>query len=267
MKTERISPALGVRIDKLDLAQVNTDLIGELRVQLNEHHLLAISGQDLNEDELHQFGSMWGELLTHPSSVNRDNPYVQVLASRGKSKGRVFGAWHSDMSWHPTPPWITMLHARETPAFGGDTGYANQHLAWEYLDQAGKDRGRSHRRHLPSADSLHELRANHSGKQFGEHVPDSIHPIVRTHDENGKVALYVNPEFTTHVMDLGESDSMKVLFSLWVHSLTQEFCYRHTWLPGDLVIWDNRSLMHTAILDYDTPRYMTRVVVTGNKPH
>ena len=266
MNSERISPALGVRISGIDLTQASDDLIGDLRKNLIQYHLVAVSGQDLDEKALHEFGARWGELLTHPASEKRENPYVQVLASKGSGKGRVFGAWHSDMSWHPTPPWITMLHARETPGFGGDTGYANQHMAWDFLDQARKDQGRSHRRFLPSSESLSQLAANHSGKQFGPTVPDSIHPVVRTHNESGKLALYVNPEFTTHLIAKEEQESVKMLFALWMHATTQEFCYRHSWLPGDIVIWDNRSVMHTAIIDYEAPRYMTRVVVKGDKP-
>ena len=257
---------MGVRISGVDLKQADLDVVGELRALLNQHHLVCVSQQDLSEDEQYEFGSLWGELLTHPASMRRPNPHVQVLAGSGKAKNKVFGAWHSDMTWHPTPPWITMLHARTIPKFGGDTGYANQHLAWEHLEQARKDVRRSHRRYLPEAEQLLDLKANHTGKGFGPEVPDSIHPVIRTHNENGKQALYVNPEFTTHIVDVPEQESRNLLFPLWVHATTEEFCYRHHWQLGDLVIWDNRSVMHTAILDYEEPRAMYRVVVKGDKP-
>ena len=257
---------MGVRVDGLDLHNATNDLVGSLRDLLNQNHLVVVSDQDLEDEDYQEFGKLWGELLTHPASEHRPNPYVQYLAGNGKAKGRAFGSWHSDMTWHPTPPWITMLHAREIPNFGGDTGYANQHMAWEYLDLAIRDTRRSHRRHLPSMESLRELKANHTGKGFGEHVPDSVHPVIRTHDESGKEALYVNPEFTTHIVDMPSEDSVKTLFPLWIHAITEEFCYRHRWQPGDLVIWDNRSVMHTAILDYESQRTMTRLVVKGKTP-
>ena len=257
---------MGVRVSEIDLQVANTDLVGELRQLLMKYNLVAVSNQDLHEEQMQAFGQLWGELLTHPASESRPNPYIQTLAGNGKAKGRVFGSWHSDMTWHPTPPWITMLHARRIPGFGGDTGYANQHLAWEYLDQAIRDTRRVHRRYLSDANSLRELRANHTGKGFGQHVPDSVHPVVRTHDETGREALYVNPEFTTHIVDVPAEESISILFPVWLHAVTEEFCYRHHWIPGDLVIWDNRSVMHTAILDYEEPRSMTRVVVKGDVP-
>ena len=257
---------MGVRIEGLKLQAETEDLIAELRNQLLYQHLVVVANQNLDDVELMTFAEKWGDLLTHPASEHRPNPYVQYLAGSGKAKGRVFGSWHSDMTWHPTPPWITMLHAREIPGFGGDTGYANQHLALEHLDQARKDLRRSHRRYLPSTAQLTGLQANHTGKGFGPNVPDSVHPIIRTHDETGRQALYVNPEFTTHITEMDPTESIGMLFPLWLHSVTEEFCYRHRWQPGDLVIWDNRSVMHTAILDYERQRTMARVVVKGDKP-
>ena len=123
IRTEPLSPAMGVRVNGLDLKSANDTMVGELRDLLNTHHLVCVSEQDLHEEEQQAFGALWGELLTHPAAMKRSNPYVQVLAGDGRAKNRAFGSWHSDMTWHPTPPWITMLHARTIPGFGGDTGY------------------------------------------------------------------------------------------------------------------------------------------------
>ena len=258
---------MGARVSKIDLRAANEDLVAELRDLLLKHEVVAISNQNLHEDELQRFGSLWGELLTHPSSERRERPHVQVLASKNGAKGRGLGSWHSDMSWHPTPPWITMLHARTIPNFGGDTGYANQRLAFEYLDLATKDKRRSHRKRLATPAEIENLAANHTGKGFGPQVPDSVHPVIRTHNETGNKALYVNPEFTTHIVDVTDAESDRILWPLWLHCVAEEFVYRHKWLPGDLVLWDNRSVMHTSILDYDEPRAMTRVVIKGDSPH
>ena len=266
MKVESVSAAMGVRVTGVDLHQTSDDLIGDLRSLLVEHHVLVIGDQDLHRPELQEFGFKWGELMTHPSGMDRDSPYVQMLASEGGIRGKAFGAWHSDMSWHPTPPRITMLHARKLPPSGGDTGYANQHLAWESLDRAATDKRRASRRELPTREDLAGLRAFHRGKGFGPDVPDSVHPLVRVHDETQRPALYVNPEFTTHIVEIPETDSKLMLWALWTHAITLEFTYRHAWSTGDLVIWDNRSVMHTAILDYDAPRAMSRVVVKGDAP-
>ena len=262
-RIEPIAPAMGVRVSGVDVRYASPDLVGELRAALLRHHLLVVDGQDLQDEELQVFGTRWGQLLSHPSSARSSNPYVQKLASRSGVRGTGYGAWHSDMSWHPTPPWITMLHARTLPARGGDTGFANQQLAWQALDRAAKDRGRMFRRDLPTSDELLGLRANHTGKRFGAEVPDSTHPMIRLHDETARSALYVNPEFTSHVVGLGESASKLMLYALWVHATGLEFCYRHRWRTGDLAIWDNRTVMHTSILDYDERRELAHVVVKG----
>lgn len=267
LAVERIAPALGARVAGVDVRRASPTLVEALRAALLEHHLLIVADQHaLGDEALQAFGSAWGELLTHPSSAHRANPTVQMLASRSGARGRGYGAWHSDMSWHPTPPWITMLHARTLPAWGGDTGFANQHLAFEALDRAAEDRGRMFRRDLRTASAVVALAANHTGKRFGPKVPDSVHPVVRTHDESRRPALYVNPEFTSHIVGLPESASKLMLYALWSHATGLEFCYRHRWSPGDLAIWDNRSVMHTSILDYDEPRALARVVVKGKAP-
>ena len=279
---------MGARVSDVRLAGASADLVGALRGALLEHHLLVVSDQNLDAEALQAFGEQWGELLTHPASAHAPNPYVQTIGgnpggrkpSRGKGRQRAdgpsppeararrrgYGAWHSDMSWHPTPPWITMLHARTLPSWGGDTGFANQQWAWEALDSAARDRGRMFRRDLPAAEDLLGRRANHTGKRFGADVPDSVHPVVRTHNESGRAALYVNPEFTSHILGMDDAASRILLYGLWMHCTGLEFVYRHRWRPGDICIWDNRSVMHTSILDYDAPRALMRVVVKGDVP-
>lgn len=263
---ERLSPALGAHVSGLDLTECSADLVSVLRKLLHQVGVVVVANQYMREEELLQFGLRWGELLTHPTSVKKTNPYVQVLASTDGVRGRGLGSWHSDMSWHPTPPRITMLYGRKIPKHGGDTCYSNQRLALEMLDVAGRDKRRSHRRDMPSRQDIEGFRANHTGKGFGEDVPDSVHPVIRTHDETESQALYVNPEFTTHLVDIDRAESDRILWPLWMHAISEEFVYRHRWHAGDLVIWDNRLVMHTAILDYDTPRTMLRVVVKGDVP-
>ena len=266
MRTERLAPAMGLHIEGLDLRAASEDLVATLRAELVEHHVLVVRGQSLRAQELQTFGQQWGELLTHPSGMNKAAPYVQTLVTKRGVVGRRFGAWHSDMTWHPTPPSVTMLHGRVCPSWGGDTGYANQVKAWEALDQAKRDDHRSFRQGLAAQADLKGLRALHSGKQFGEGVPESVHPVVRTHDESGKQALYVNPEFTSRIENVDEHQSRLLLWPLWMHAVSMEFVYRHRWTEGDLVIWDNRAVMHTAIVDHESERFMQRVVVKGGVP-
>lgn len=254
------SVALGARVEGIDLATDHgDDLIDHLRALLLEHHLLVLPGQDLTPTALEAFGRRWGDLLTHPATKHRDTDFVQWIGSRGRKfhfvpgVHGVNGGWHSDMTWHSTPPIITGLHARCLPQVGGDTAFANQHLAYETLDDETKDR-------------LEGLQAFHTGKVFGPDVEDSIHPVVRTHDQSGRKALYVNANFTKHIVDLPGDESDRLLHRLFAHAVLPEFTYRHHWALDDLVLWDNRSVMHYAIGDYDERRVMHRFVVKGGKP-
>ena len=257
----RASVALGARVEGVDLSgDASEELIAHLRSLMQEHHLLILPEQDLSPVELERFGRKWGDLLTHPATKHHDTPYVQFIggkeqkfkAFRGIHPG--FVGWHSDMTWHSTPPRITGLQARRLPPEGGDTAFANQHLAYETLDDEVKEQ-------------IAALTAFHTGKVFGPDVEDSIHPVVRTHDETGRKALFVNANFTKYICDVPDADSRLLLYRLFAHSVLPEFTYRHHWAMNDLVLWDNRSVMHYAIQDYTELRIMHRIVVKGNKPH
>ncbi|MCY3821215.1 MAG: TauD/TfdA family dioxygenase [Gammaproteobacteria bacterium] len=256
-----VSVPMGARMEGLDLSRDGgAEVIQELRELLLEYHLLLIPGQRLSALDLAAFGRRWGELLTHPATKHRDTDYVQWIGSKADRKFTFFrgvhpfgGGWHSDMTWHPTPPVITGLHARRLPSSGGDTAFANQHLAHETLDDETRER-------------IAELRAFHTGKVFGPDVEDSVHPVVRTHEETGRKALYVNGNFTKYILDLPSGESEALLYRLFAHATRPEFTYRHRWEPDDLVLWDNRSVMHYAVRDYDEQRIMHRFVVKGGTP-
>ena len=253
------SVAVGARVEGIDLTDDSGGAMEHLRSLMREHHLLVLPGQELSALELEAFGRRWGELLTHPAAKHRDTPYVQWIGSPGRHL-KFFsgvhpagGGWHSDMTWHSTPPMISGLHARQLPSSGGDTLFANQHRAWDTLAEDLRER-------------VSNMTAFHTGKVFGPDVEDSEHPVVRTHDETGRKALYVNPNFTKHLVGVDDAESQDLLFRLFSHCTRPEFTYRHQWEVGDLVLWDNRSVMHYAVSDYDERRVMHRIVVKGGTP-
>ena len=253
--------ALGARVEGVDLARDgdDDDTIAELRELLLAHHLLVLPEQRLSALELERFGRRWGDLLTHPATRHRETDFVQWIG--GKERMFKFfpgvhpfgGGWHSDMTWHSTPPIITGLHAQRLPKSGGDTAFANQHLAYDTLDEETRAR-------------IGTLNAFHTGKVFGPEVEDSVHPVVRTHEESGRKALYVNGNFTKHIIGMPPDESEALLYRLFSHATRPEFVYRHHWQLHDLVLWDNRSVMHYAIADYEEPRIMHRIVVQGGVP-
>ncbi len=259
---EQASVALGARVEGLDVrsdkSQETIDLLHDLMM---EHHLLVLPNQDLSALELEDFGRRWGELLTHPATKHRDTQYVQWIGSSAEGRNFKFfpgshpagGGWHSDMTWHSTPPKYTGLLARRLPSMGGDTIFSNQHVAYDTLPSEFKE-------------AIESKKAFHTGKVFGPDVEDSIHPVVRTHDESGRKALYVNPNFTKYIVGMPADESEALLFRIFTHFVRPEFTYRHTWAVNDLVLWDNRSVMHYAIADYSEQRIMHRIVVQGDVP-
>ena len=252
MTVARAEPNIGARVEGVDLSDGGSpELIAELRRLLLDHHVLVIAGQDLSATELAAFAAQWGELLTHPATQHEDTPFIQFIPGSG-ARG-TFGTWHSDMTWHPTPPIISMLHARRLPDAGGDTCFVNQHLAYETLPDDLKQ-------------ALDGASGYHSGAIFGPDTPDSVHPAVRTHDESGRRALYINAAFTTHLVDMDADESRRIMDQALLHATRVEFLYRHRWQLHDIVIWDNRSVMHCPSVDYEGKRYMHRAVVKGGVP-
>jgi taurine dioxygenase len=180
--------------------------------------------------------------------------------------------WHSDLSYKETPSLGSLLHAQELPAEGGDTLFANMHLAWDTLPQALRDavNGRfAEHTYLAKYAELQKRspwRPNLSAEQIAQ-VKPVVQPIVRTHPETGRRALFVSEHFTTRVIVMPEDESRDLLQALFDHSVREEHLYRHQWREHDLVFWDNRSLMHLAAGTPDhLRRKMFRTTIEGDTP-
>ena len=162
-----------------------------------------------------------------------------------------------------------MLHAVRLPDQGGDTQYVNMYLAYDGLPE-------EIRRRIACLRAIHVYQSRHSARKLmalstadRRHVPDSItHPIVRTHPESGRKAIYLNPIRIEGIVGMPEGDALALLAELLDHSTRPRFQYRHQWRPRDLVIWDNRCLLHKANGDYDMNqvRYLYRVMLQGDTP-
>jgi taurine dioxygenase len=225
-----------------------------------QHHVLVFPDQDLSVTDQLVFASRWGPLQCHPYNGTPDHPELMRLENHGKERDPN-EHWHSDMSYEPVPPKLTMLYALEAPALGGDTAFANQHLALAGVS----DELRSHlvtMRAVHSAEGLARLY-----RQDPAQAPRAVHPVVRRHDERGDDALYVCRAFTTRFEGWRRAESAGLLEFLFEHSARPDFQARHHWRAGDLVMWDNRSVLHYAVHDHgDEPRTMHRVQVQGTPP-
>ena len=260
MKIRRLGAPLGAVVEDLDVRNVNDATWPEVNRLFCEYKVLVFRNQHLAPEEQMNFAKRWGPLLRHPYSGLKDFPDIIELKNQGKAKD-INQHWHSDMTYSTTPPKLTMLYAHAAPGIGGDTAFANQELAYDGLSSG-----------LRAA--LDSLRAVHSAAGLAvingedpKNAPRAEHPVVRTHDETGKRALYVCRAFTQHFVGWRREESESLLAYLYQHSARPEFQARHVWQPGDLAMWDNRSLLHFAVHDHaDEPRVIHRLQVVGTAP-
>ena len=280
-----LSPVLGAEITGLDIAQpMGENLAKDIRQSwLDAGGLLVIRDQTLTTEQHIQFSRHFGPLFGAPGetplqeTVSRylhpDHPEIYRVSNQvenGKPKGRAGAGtyWHSDVSFKQRPASASIMHAIEIPDIGGDTLFCNMTAAYEALSGAMKEMLAPLHAHHDFAQTA----ATHFAKPVvieedlkGENR--AVHPVVRTHGDTGRKSLYVNPGMTTGLDNFDDEESAVLLGFLFDHATQPEFTFRHHYRQGDVVMWDNRSLMHYAINDYgDQPRYMERTTSIGQKP-
>jgi len=280
-----ISPVLGAKITGLDLSKpMGGNVIAEIRqTWLEAGGLVVFPEQSMTIKEhiafSRQFGPLFGEpgQLPLQETVSRylhpDHPEIYRVSNKienGEPKGRAGAGtyWHSDVAFKPVPAAASILHAIEVPASGGDTLFCNMTAAYEELSDVLKDM-------LAPLRAVNDF-AQTAANQFANPivVEDDLkgsnraaHPVVRTHGETGRKSLFVNPGTTTHLENFHPGESAALLDMLFRHATKPDFCIRHSYSQGDVVMWDNRSLMHYAVDDYeDQPRYMERTTGIGETP-
>lgn len=257
MEITRFAAPLGAVVEGVDVRHLDESAMDAIRAAFAEHHVLAFPGQSLDPVSLQDFAARWGELQRHPYNGTAEHPAVMRLENRGKAKDPN-EHWHSDMSYEPVPPKLTMLHALEAPELGGETAFANQHLAFTELSPTLQDQLRGMRA-IHSAEDLARLY-----RQDPSEAPRAVHPVVRRHEERGDEALYVCRAFTQRFDGWRRNESRGLLEFLFEHSARPDFQARHRWQAGDVVMWDNRSVLHYAVHDHaDDPRTLLRVQVRG----
>ncbi len=260
MKITPMAAPLGAIVEGVDVRAVTRREWPELNELFCRHHVLVFPGQTLSPEEQMAFAGLWGALVRHPYAGRADHPEIIELSNPGKRRD-VNQHWHSDMTYEERPPKLTMLYALEAPAFGGDTAFANQILAYQELSDGLRG-------------VVDGLRAVHSAEGLAgiygaerSQAPRAEHPVARTHDETGARALYVCRAFTERFVGWRREESRRLLDYLYEHSVRPEFQARHHWRSGDLVMWDNRCLLHFAVHDHgDEPRRIHRVQVAGPRP-
>ncbi len=253
--TPRVRPlsgALGARIDGVDLTTLSDSGFEHLHRLLLEHLVIVVTGQVALTPAAHvAFGARFGEVELHPYLPRLPGqPEVVVIDSQDGGKVDV---WHTDMTFHHHPPIASILHLVGCPPAGGDTMWSNQYLAYESLS-------------APMRDLVDGLTAIHVIRIGAEFTSRAEHPVVRTHPETGRRALYVNRLFTSHIPQLSRNESDALLQTLFEFAESPPFTCRYRWREGDVAVWDNRVTQHYAVNDYAAPRRGQRVTILGDHP-
>ena len=272
--------ALGAEVLGLDLSgPLPQEQFEAIHAAHLRHHVLVFRDLRITPAQQVAFSRRFGPLQIHVlrDFQLRDHPEVLVV-SNIKENGRPIGLgdaghfWHSDLSYKEKPSLGSMLHAQELPAEGGDTLFANQHAAYDALPAELKKLVEPLVAEHTYLAKYEELRARSPWRpkltqaQIDE-VRPVIHPVVRTHPETGRKALFVSEHFTTRIVGLPEDESRAVLDELFAWSTRPELVYRHQWQPHDMVFWDNRSVTHLAAGTPDhLRRKLYRTTIEGDLP-
>ena len=273
-----MATACGAEVTGLDLRRPTEADLADVAEALAEHSVLFFRDQDLRPEEQVDITRRVGPLLRVPYIQHLDEhpDVIAVLKEADEQQISTFGGtWHSDFSFLPAPPSLTLLYALELPDVGGDTLWSSQYAAYNALSDGFRR-------------LLDPLRAVHTGWPHGANGPspdepvsrsigmvrndpsadrEVVHPVVRVHPVTGRKALFVNPVYTQQFEGMTQEESRPLLQYLFDQTSKAEFTCRLRWAPGTLAVWDNRCLLHLAINDYDgSRRLLHRTTVAGDQP-
>lgn len=279
MQLEPLSDALGVEAKGVSLAALDDSEFAALNKAWLEHGVLLVRGQRLSDQELVVFSRRFGQLDIAPANENGTksvigHPEILVISNvvdegiEIGSLGSGEAEWHSDMNYLPRPPDASILYALEVPEHGGNTGFCNMRKALEQLPDALRARVSTLSiKHDSSTNSAGYLR---TGKRQVVDVTTSegtVHPIIRTNPETGHAALYLGRRLHASISGLDLEESEALLDALWRHAVKPSLQWHHEWRVGDLLLWDNRSVMHRRdSFDPSARRIMHRTQVKASHP-
>jgi len=264
-----LSGAIGAEIHGVDLScELDDETVAAIRHAWLDHLVIFFRDQTLTPAQFLALAGRFGQPVEYPFVKGIEGfPEVTPVIKLAHETMNFGGVWHSDTAYLETPPQGTLLIAREVPPAGGDTLFSSQYRAYETLSEG-------MRRLLDGLIGVNES-AKADATRTREDVKDGTvkkrfvaeHPVVRTHPETGRRALYVNIGHTTRFAGMTEAESAPLLGFLFQHQIRPEFTCRFSWCPGSIAFWDNRCAQHYPINDYHGyRRVMHRVTLAGDKP-
>lgn len=280
MDIKPLSDVCGAEVTGLDCGgDIDAGTFAAVRQGFQDHSLLVFRDQHLTPDQHVAFSECWGAIKGHILTQYLLPGYegLLVVSNKKDAQGEPVGIedagryWHTDVSYEDVPPMGSLLYGLEVPDEGGDTLFASQYRAYDNVPDDLKARIAPLRaRHRFNYVQIQEGDGS-ARKPLTEEQKRQLvgaeHPVVRTHPETGRKALYVNPGFTEAITDLDETEGRTLLETLFGYATDDSVIYRHTWQPFDLVLWDNRCLMHHATpYPADSIRHMHRTTVVGTVP-
>lgn len=260
----------------VDLSQpLTSKLREELNAAFSKYPVICFRDQKLSAEQLLSAVQNFGEVFPQHNSKFSvpECPQIHYISNQDKfpdGKHYIPGeGFHTDHSNDARPPKATVLHAITLPSSGGDTQFINMYDAYDALPKNLRDK-------IDPLQAIHVYQSSHSERKLmslteknRERVPNAVlHPLVRTHPESGRKALYINPIRIEGIVELALNEALQLLEHLLEHATQPQYEYRHKWRQGDLVMWDNRCLMHKANGDYDMNevRYLHRIMLKGEVP-
>jgi len=269
---------VGAEIRGVDLSQpLGDNIFGTVENAFNEHGVIFLRNQTISPEALLTFTERFGDLQFNVFGEDHgldDHPGIVIISNvvegdREIGTKRAGARWHSDMCYTANPPRGTILCAREVPQQDGltlgDTCFAATHEAYDDLPDSMKER-------LEGCQAVFDFAARQRAQVITQEqcdrFPPVTHPIVRTHPHTGRKCLYIMRDDCTGIVDMEDEDAQSLIAALADHIIRPEFVYRHRWQEGDVLIWDNCTVQHLAIQDYDLPlrRLMHRTTFAAEAP-
>ncbi len=269
----KIAGAIGAEIGGVDLRrELPDETIAEIHLAWNAHVVIFFRDQELTNAQYLAFAERIGKPVEYPFIRGIDGfPVITPVVKLENDRINFGGIWHSDTTYLQEPPMGTFLIAREVPPQGGDTLFSNQYLAYESLSEGLKQTlstltGISSSAKADVSKSREDRMANSPAARANE-VLEAEHPVVRTHPETGRRALYINVGHTLRFKDWTVDESAPLLNYLHQHQIKPEFTCRFQWRTGSLALWDNRAALHYPLNDYHGyRRIMHRITLQGDRP-